>query len=361
MFETICIRNQYKSNDPIDLGFLAEAMLFYQQVRIVGNHVVLKQLVKQCGADTLIELLKNGFLKISYQTNNAGIQTLNTNSPNEIHSPILFSSTSTALQNIAPQIFIEATGRSGRGRRLGNRFASLVETVSYPETMTKAIEVDFAAKNYVKEAVLRLLKIHTPEYKIPSPFEFEIIQNAKGFTVKTNIDFRAANESYHISRVVLKASRMCFGISRKGLGASELAWGASRMSRETSEWLRDSRRIDLRRPSKIISTLLGIAVIQIAGMFAMIHAGGMFVAVWPMIAVVPVPVPENTSGGSQQGDGANQNKDDSHGNKSFHRLNVAAMGCSPQRKSDGFDGELHERRGRHPPKSVPEFGGFRGF
>jgi len=74
MFETICIRNQYKSNDPIDLGFLAEAMLFYQQVRVVGNHVALKQLVKQCGAEALVELLKSGFLKISYQLNNAGIK-----------------------------------------------------------------------------------------------------------------------------------------------------------------------------------------------------------------------------------------------------------------------------------------------
>jgi hypothetical protein len=98
---------------------------------------------------------------------------------------------------------------------------------------------------------------------------------------------------------------MCFGISGKGLDASKLALGASRMSLETSECLRDSRRIDLRRPSKIILALLSIAVIQIAGMFAMIHAGGMFVAVLPMIPVVPVPVPENTSGGSQQGDGAN--------------------------------------------------------
>jgi len=54
-------------------------------------------------------------------------------------------------------------------------------------------------------------------------------------------------------------------------------------------------------------SLLGVAVIQIARMFAMIHAAGMFVAVaiLPIIPVVPVSAPENTSGGSQQGDGAN--------------------------------------------------------
>ena len=89
---------------------------------------------------------------------------------------MLFSMPSLALQNIAPKMFIEATGRSGKGRRLGNRFASLVETVSYPETITKTVQADFAANAYVKEAVIRLLKIHTPEYQIPNPLKFEIIQ-----------------------------------------------------------------------------------------------------------------------------------------------------------------------------------------
>jgi hypothetical protein len=73
----------------------------------------------------------------------------------------------------------------------------MVETVSYPETITKAIAGDFTAKDYVKGAVIRLLKTLAPEYRIPSPFEFEIIQHAKGFTVKTNIDFKMASESYH--------------------------------------------------------------------------------------------------------------------------------------------------------------------
>lgn len=46
------------------------------------------------------------------------------------------------------------------------------------------------------------------------------------------------------------------------------------------------------------STLLGVAMIQVAGMFAMIHAGGMFVM--PPVAVAPAP--ENTAGGRQQGE-----------------------------------------------------------
>src|ERR1035437_10243991 len=123
MFETICIRNQNKGGkNPIDIGFLAEAMLFYQQVRIIGTDSAIEQLVKQCGAETLIELLKGGFLKISYQTMLPVIQTLNSNTPNEIHSPMFVSVRRLSLQNIAPKLFTEVTRRSGKGRRLGNRF-----------------------------------------------------------------------------------------------------------------------------------------------------------------------------------------------------------------------------------------------
>lgn len=198
MFETICIRNQSNdANTPIDIGFLAETMLFYQDVRVVGNHLVLKQLINQCGPETLLELLKSGFLKFSYQTNNAGIQTLNSNSPNEIHSPLFFSAPHLALQNVVPKMFVEVTGRSGRGRRLGNRFISLAQSVSYPETIIKTISEDFSSEDYIKKATARLLEVVAPEYQIPHPFEFHITKTQKGFSIRTNLDFQLVNQIYH--------------------------------------------------------------------------------------------------------------------------------------------------------------------
>jgi hypothetical protein len=197
MFEAICIRNQNEGKNPIDIGFLAEALLFYQQVRIIGNDSAVEQLVKQCGAETLIELLKGGFLKISYQTMNAAMQTLNTNSPNEIHSPIFFSAPRLALQNVAPKVFTEVTGRSGKGRRLGNRFIALVDSIPKTDTIGRAFEEDLSLENYINKAVVKFLSIHVPEYQIPQPFEFRIIKQEKGYSVRTNIDFPRVNYFYH--------------------------------------------------------------------------------------------------------------------------------------------------------------------
>jgi hypothetical protein len=197
MFETICIRNQNEGNNPIDIGFLAEAMLFYQQVRIIGNPTSIEQLVKQCGAETLIELLKSGFLKISYQTMNAAMQTLNTNTPNEIHSPIFFSTPRYSLQNFAPKLFTDITGRNGKGRRMGNRFIALVDSIPTTDKIGQAFEGDLSSGDYINKAVLRFLSLHVPEYQIPQQFEFRIIKQEKGFSVRTNIDFPRANYFYH--------------------------------------------------------------------------------------------------------------------------------------------------------------------
>ena len=172
-------------------------MFFYQQVRIIGNPTSIEQLVKQCGAETLIDLLKSGFLKISYQTMNPAMQTLNTNTPNEIYSPIFFSAPFFSLQNFAPKLFTDITGRSGKGRRMGNRFVALVDSIPFSGKIGQAFEEDLSSGDYINKAVLRFLNLHVPEYQIPQQFEFRIIKQEKGCSVRTNIDFPRANYFYH--------------------------------------------------------------------------------------------------------------------------------------------------------------------
>lgn len=67
MFESVCIRRQQLLDAPepfFDLGFLAEAMLFYQNVHLIADRGILSQLVSQCGSSLVIELIEEGFLKM---------------------------------------------------------------------------------------------------------------------------------------------------------------------------------------------------------------------------------------------------------------------------------------------------------
>jgi hypothetical protein len=66
MFDSICIRRQQRTGAPIDLGFLAEAMLFYRIVHVVRDNEMFRFLIRVCGLDALLVALEQGFLKLSY-------------------------------------------------------------------------------------------------------------------------------------------------------------------------------------------------------------------------------------------------------------------------------------------------------
>ena len=90
MFESVCIRRQQllDAPEPLDLGFLAEAMLFYQNVHLIADRDILSQLVSQCGSALVIELIEEGFLKISYVDKLTDIRNFDVGTSKERHQPI---------------------------------------------------------------------------------------------------------------------------------------------------------------------------------------------------------------------------------------------------------------------------------
>ncbi len=63
MFERIIIQSQkvIDAESPINLGFLAEAMIFYGNVEVVGSRAMIDQLVREIGPDVLLEFLKRDY------------------------------------------------------------------------------------------------------------------------------------------------------------------------------------------------------------------------------------------------------------------------------------------------------------
>jgi len=198
MFESICIRDQSMGErpEPLDLGFLAECLLFYGNVRVVGHITVLRQLVPACGPDVLLELLQRGSLKIGYLETLGAIHTQNAGSQNEKHAPLCFTSPVYTLQNAAPQIFTDAIGRSGRGRRLANRFIPMVDLVPYEEGILQATRSDLLSDS-VASSFGEVLRVLAPEYQMPTKLIVSITEADGQFMVRTNIDFSKANASYH--------------------------------------------------------------------------------------------------------------------------------------------------------------------
>ncbi|MGA3288134.1 MAG: hypothetical protein ABSD46_11990 [Bacteroidota bacterium] len=200
MFESICIRHQSNldTKNPIDLGFLAEALLFYSDVVVLAKQDILRQLINKCGPDIVLQMLEAGFIKIKYEHQQTAIHTQNTGSSHERHSGIYFHSPEHALQEIAPKIFTEVTGKSGRGRRLGFRFCRFVDTIQPDTTMLSNFNSDVLDKAFIETAVVKLLSYCAPEYKLPQPLTFDVHLDNNELIVETNINFIDANKSYHL-------------------------------------------------------------------------------------------------------------------------------------------------------------------
>jgi hypothetical protein len=198
MFNSICIRPHSKlaTDRPIDIGLLAECMLFYDKVNVIANRQMLKQLIIDCGFDTLIELLELGLLDISYTENFTGIHSTSTKL-GQVHRPIIFRSPQHKFQDVLPKLLIEITGKEGKGRRSARRIKPLLKVIDYPNTLTEETQKDFENPAYMSKAIPTLLTLLVPEFKPDNSVKFKIITTDKGLIVESNINLEKLNEFYH--------------------------------------------------------------------------------------------------------------------------------------------------------------------
>jgi hypothetical protein len=53
----------------IDVGFLAEALVFYQRVHVVADADMFKTIVRICGHEVIIEMMEMGSLTLDFVEN----------------------------------------------------------------------------------------------------------------------------------------------------------------------------------------------------------------------------------------------------------------------------------------------------
>ena len=199
MFDSLLIRPHRQVEDTLDLGMLAEAMIFYGDVTVLARENVIGQLVRECTPDILLELLSSRHFKLAYEFEMAGIRTVNAALRSQSrHSAVLFSSPNHELQHLAPRLFRDATGKSGLGRRMASRFMPMVQVVKRPAGALAAFNSDLTDSAYLKSVVRAVVDELAPGFALPSPLVFEVSHESEEFTVTTNIDFNELNRAHKV-------------------------------------------------------------------------------------------------------------------------------------------------------------------
>jgi hypothetical protein len=196
MFKAITIRTQrpHDGEEPIDIGFLAEAMLFYGRVRVIAGPSMLKQLFRRIGPELLLQLCDEGFLQLVYLENGLGIRTADGGTVRERHSAILYGAPAHGFLRFATKAIEDATGRRGHSRRLAAQLHRKTETKLFTTGVAERAQEDFGLGWHVQRASTRILFEYAPGYLANHPdVFFRVEPSGDSFVVETDIDFAAVN------------------------------------------------------------------------------------------------------------------------------------------------------------------------
>lgn len=156
-FDAIMVRQTAPpgSAQPIDLGHLAEAMLFYRTVRMILTRWSASQLILQCGPDLALEIVANTNVDAICVDQDVVICSENVGTARERHWPLAMKTVETHEAMIV-RLFREATGKSGKGRRLAQRFLAHTRAYELPvDDLTEAVGFDWQDSIFMAKAQWR--------------------------------------------------------------------------------------------------------------------------------------------------------------------------------------------------------------
>lgn len=196
MFDSVLFKNAPTPGPLIDIGSLAEALLFYDKVAIVGNSATVKDLLSRIPPFILLSLLRDGRLEFHYLSDQVGIHTTQGPGGRPLHRLTTVSSPDHTIEKIIPEAFKRAAGGSAQARVASWKFAELTRRLDH-SAFDRTSVLQALADNHGTEASVRsLLRKITPDY--PSAgIRFNVHEETSGFSVDSNIDFSRLNELYH--------------------------------------------------------------------------------------------------------------------------------------------------------------------
>ncbi len=193
MFKNICIIPNEQSF-PTDIGFIAENLLYYENVNVIAESNTLPVLINNCGVDVLIELLTNRNLKIFVRDSLLAIESHQHPYGNLNDVALVSSPTLTKEEHIFRGLFA-STGRRGYSKRTAQRILPFIESINYENSIPELVRTDLKDKDYIKQVIIDTIKYYNPEITIRAEefdYKFEKIENK--YLFYSNLDYAEINK-----------------------------------------------------------------------------------------------------------------------------------------------------------------------
>jgi len=205
VFKSIVLRPS-STNNRVDVGLLAEALVFYQNVEFFLGEAAVENLVRQIGLEGLVGLLGSGHLRLTCLMDIAATHQ-ETQAGREVYDFVTVrllrrDGTERDPLDILTQIFARATGKRGKSRRTANQlvdsvnFQTMSAGIAEPTGISGIARLDLDDIEYVHSAVGDALHSMMPSSSLPSGWRFKVHRTQKGLLVETNLNIPALNLEY---------------------------------------------------------------------------------------------------------------------------------------------------------------------
>jgi hypothetical protein len=174
MFESITIRPRFHDGQTLDLGTLAEALVFYGKVQLVGDIRVFRQVLQAFGPDLFLEFIKRGHLDYLHELGGTGVMTQNQGTPAETMSISVWTMADDSFEKIARAEYTEVTGMAGKAGWWATRARGMIKVDSaHTQGLRQLAANDISNSAFLNEALYTVIDHLAPKYPI-SKTRFEI-------------------------------------------------------------------------------------------------------------------------------------------------------------------------------------------
>ena len=197
MFDAIAYKNAIGPGPLIDVGALAEGLLFYGRVAIVGNSGTVRDLLSRIPPFVLLSLLRDGRLEFHYLADQIGVSTTPLSNGKSLHSLVRFSSPDHTIEKVGPQAFKDAAGGTSQAKIGASKFTRLLRPLDHSAFDQESILQAIADNRATELSISSLAHEVVPTFALSKETHFKIERENQGFYVDTNLDFGALNKLYH--------------------------------------------------------------------------------------------------------------------------------------------------------------------
>lgn len=197
MFESVLFRSPSLPGPLVDAGLIAESLLFYGRVDVVGNTGIVKELLRAIPPLIVLRLLEQGRLRVYHIQHQLAVASSGDWPGVTTHSLVKASAVDDTTDRMAPSVFRQAAGDTSQAKLAASKFGELVRPIGFDMFDRGHFFQDLIRSAETDTHVTGLLSILAPEYDQGDAIRFRVEGGPGRFRVDTNLVFDRLNRVYH--------------------------------------------------------------------------------------------------------------------------------------------------------------------